>query len=171
MNTRLLPALTVAGLLAISPTVAFAGGSDSPTPYEVTEAGVMLPDGQVFPAHGHINVRIDGVGYGIHFDPNNGHPGGARIGQSFIPWAAFGVDTGCTEWVQISSFNEHFGEGGQAPVCFGDAEPEPEPDPGESIPLIPLEPATPIEPEPEEPGDDETPDIEEPETPELPTTD
>lgn len=175
-NKHLLPALTVAGLLAISPATAFAGGSDSPTPYEVTVEGVTLPDGETFPAHGHVNVRIDGVGYGIHFDPNNGHPGGQWIGASFIPWSAFGVDTGCAEWVQLSQYNEHFGEGGQDPICFGDETPEPEPEPeepGEEIPLIPLEPATPIEapePDPEAP---ETPESEVPEaeTPELPTAD
>src|SRR5690625_1437547 len=159
MRKHIFPALTVAGLLAVSPTVAFAGGSDSPTPYEVTVEGVALPAGQVFPAHGHVNVRIDGVGYGIHFDPNNNHPGGQWIGASFIPWTAFGVDAGCASWVQISSFNEHYGEGGQSPICFGDETPEPEPAP---------EPTP--EPEPEEPADEtpETPEVEEPETPEAP---
>src|SRR5690625_2842948 len=127
MRKHIFPALTVAGLLAVSPAVAFAGGSDSPTPYEVTVEGVALPAGQVFPAHGHVNVRIDGVGYGIHFDPNNDHPGGAWIGKSSIPWTAFGIESGCVEWVQIHGFNEHFGEGGQDPVCFGDAEPTPDP--------------------------------------------
>src|SRR5690625_2922631 len=149
MRKHVLPALTVAGLLAIAPATAFAGGSDSPTPYDVTEAGVTLPDGQVFPAHGHINVRIDGQGYGIHFDPNNNQPGGAWIGESFIPWTASGVDAGCAEWVQLSQYNEHFGEGGQVPVCFGNETPEPEPvpepeEPG--TPLVPLEPATPVIP-------------------------
>src|SRR5690625_7711127 len=97
MRKHVLPALTVAGLLAIAPATAFAGGSDSPTPYDVTEAGVTLPDGQVFPAHGHINGRIDGQGYGIHFDPNNNHPGGQWIGPAFITWAEAGVQPRCVE--------------------------------------------------------------------------
>jgi len=177
VRKHIFPALTVAGLLALSPAVAFAGGSDSPTPYEVTEAGVTLPDGHVFLAHGHINVRIDGQGYGIHFDPNNNHPGGAWIGENFIPWTAFGVDAGCAEWVQIHGFNEHFGEGGQVPVCFGNETPEPEPDPEEPVtPLVPLEPATPVIPAtplepatpvvPVTPLEPVVPDI--PETPEVP---
>src|SRR5690625_1021894 len=193
MNTRLLPALTVAGLLALSPAVAFAGGSDSPTPYEVTEAGVTLPTGSTFLAHGHVNVRIDGQGYGIHFDPNNNQPGGAWIGESFIPWSAFGVNSGCVEWVQIHGFNEHFGEGGQDPVCFGNETPEPEPSPEPEpepeepgIPLTPLEPATPVIPatplepatpvvpvtplEPVVPDAAETPETPEVETPEPTTT-
>lgn len=127
MRKHFFPALTVAGLLAVSPAVAEAGGSDAPIPYDVTDAGVILPKGETFPAHGHVNVRIDGQGYGIHFDPNNNQPGGAWIGKNFIPWTAFGVDTGCVEWVQIHGFNEHFGEGGQTPVCFGDETPEPGP--------------------------------------------
>lgn len=144
MKAHLLSALSIAGLVALAPVVATAAGSDGPTPYDVTEAGVTLPDGETFPAHGHVNIRVDGEGFGIHFDPNNDQPGGAWIGESFIPWTAFGVDSGCVEWVQISNYNEHFGEGGQDPVCFGD-EPEPEPGEDDSIPLIPLEPATPVE--------------------------
>lgn len=143
-------------LALVVPAVSYAGGSDSPTPYDVTVDGVTLPEGEVFLAHGHINVRIDGVGYGIHFDPNNGHPGGAWIGESFIPWTAFGIESGCIEWVQIHGFNEHFGEGGQDPVCIDEPAPEPEP-----------------KPEPEEPGDEtpDVPEVEEPETPDAPETD
>jgi len=113
--------------LVLAPAVASAGGSDAPTPYTVTEAGITLPDGDTFPASGHVNIDIDGERYRIHFDPNNDQPGGKWIGKSSIPWSAFGVDSGCVEWVQIHGYNEHFGEGGQDPVCFGDAEPTPDP--------------------------------------------
>src|SRR5690625_3943207 len=113
--------------LVLAPAVASAGGSDAPTPYTVTEAGITLPDGVTFPESGHINIKVDGEEYGIHLDPNNDQPGGKWVGESFIPWSAFRVDSGCVEWVQIHGFNQHFGEGGQPLVCFGDAEPDPTP--------------------------------------------
>src|SRR5690606_30524310 len=64
---------------------------------------------------------------GIHFDPNNGHPGGKWIGKNFIPWSAFSVPKkACITWVQIDGYNQHFGEGGQEPVCLG-KKPKPKP--------------------------------------------
>lgn len=96
---------------------AASAGSDSPTPYTVDESGVTLPAGVVFPAHGHVNLTTSQGGKGVHFDPNNGHPGAAWIGAGFIPWSAFGL-VGCdsVSWVQVHGFDEHYGEGGQPAV-------------------------------------------------------
>ncbi|HWJ84528.1 MAG TPA: hypothetical protein VNR62_03815, partial [Cellulomonas sp.] len=114
---------------AVSAVVVPAGGSDSPTPYTVTAAGITLPDGMTFQAHGHVNIHTTLGDRSIHFDPNNNQPGGAWIGKSFIPWSAFGLEGSfCVTWVQIGGFNEHFGEGGQDPVCV-DPTPDPEPTP------------------------------------------
>lgn len=109
-------ALVIAtGALFVAPSGAFAAGSDDPTPYTVSETGVQLPAGDTFQANGHINWRTTAGSGGMHFDPNNGHPGGAYIGQSFFPITLAPGE--CITWVQISHYNEHFGEGGQAPVC------------------------------------------------------
>ena len=91
--------------------------SDDPTPYTVTRDGLSFPS--PLQAHSHINVRTaDGVTHGLHMDPNNGHPGASWVGQSFVPWSAFGITDGCVVWVQWSGAAEHFGEGGQEPVCL-----------------------------------------------------
>lgn len=129
---RFFTAVIAAAFFLLTPMGAAqaSGGSDAPTPYQVTTEGVQLPPGDTFQAHGHVNVRYfdpDGIEQtaGIHFDPNNDHPGGQWIGESFIPWSAFGITDGSRiTWVQISHFNEHFGEGGQKPVPVG---PKPEP--------------------------------------------
>lgn len=119
------------GSLSIA-TAAHAGGSDSPTPYTVTVTGVQLPEGDTFRAHGHINWRTTLGSGGMHFDPNNGHPGGAFIGQSFFP---ISLQPGeCITWVQISHYNEHFGEGGQEPVCApGEEQPPVKPERPEPV--------------------------------------
>lgn len=122
----------VAAMVGV-PAAAFAGGSDSPTPYSVTSEGITLPEGQVFKDGGHVNIRTTAnVAYGIHFEDRNwpkDSPKRAYIGQSFIPWSAFGIPAGqaCVMWVQLAEYNEHFGEGGQAPVgpdCAGPSDPE-----------------------------------------------
>lgn len=115
----------VAGLLLASgvglflPTEASAtGGSDSPTPYSVTEFGVTLPDGESFEDGGHVNITSSLGSKGIHFEALNNQPSGEWIGQNFLPWSAFGLTCGDTvSWVQVWKYNEHFGEGGQEPVA------------------------------------------------------
>ena len=103
---------------------AIAGGSNDPTPYTVDTAGITLPDGDVFKANGHVNIKylVDGKkkSVGIHIDPNNNQPGGHWVGHNFIPWSAFGVDIDCVTWVQINDYNEHWGEasGHGAPLCL-----------------------------------------------------
>lgn len=137
---------------------AHAGGSDSPTPYTVTAQGVTFP--RPLAAHDHVNIRLtDGTSRGLHLDPNNGHPGGAWIGATFLPWSALGIPAdSCVSWIQWSGANEHFGEGGQPPVCLTPSptptvtptpepswtaepeptvEPTPEPEPTSPDPLIP----------------------------------
>lgn len=136
--------LIAAGLIAV-PSVAHAGGSDAPTPYTVTVDGVYLPAGDVFSANEHVNVRDDtGKSYSIHFeekyaDPNNQEwknrpfdhtdPRNQFYGGSFLPWEAlngFNAKSDfCVTWVQVSGYNEHFGEGGQDPIGPGCENPNP----------------------------------------------
>ncbi|BGP54626.1 hypothetical protein JCM8202v2_002213 [Rhodotorula sphaerocarpa] len=116
-----------------------SGGSDGCTPYTVTAAGVALPAGQTYQAGGHVNYiaipkseYVPGETYlhpgsnwtpqsfGVNFDPNNGQPGGVYIGKSFFDFglAAQAFPQGyCIIWVQLAQYNQHYGEGGQAPVC------------------------------------------------------
>src|SRR5690625_768696 len=124
--------LVLAALFMVIGGTAHAGGSDYPTPYDVRTDGIQLPEGDTFPADGHVNVRYVAAGESheraanIHFDPNNNQPGGAWIGESFIPWDAFGITEGAQiTWVQIHGYDEHYGEGGQKWTPVG---PKPEPD-------------------------------------------
>lgn len=120
-----------------------ATGSDSATPYTVSAEGISLSGGSTFSDDGHINVRLaEGAGTAnVHFEAKcatrtdaecagERHDHAQFIGQSFIPWSAFTLPaSGCVEWVQLSQYNEHFGEGGQAPVCYGTPTPPVEPEP------------------------------------------
>lgn len=154
MRTQLIGAATVA--LFLCPVPALAGGSDSPTPYTVGVEGISFP--APLEAHGHVNIRTEQGSFGVHFDPNNGHPGGAWIGESFMPWSAFSDQPLCVEWVQVGGYNEHFGEGGQSPVgpgCGPSVE-EPQPEPTEEPSEEPTQEPTP-EPEPEEPTEEPAP--------------
>ncbi|WP_084125456.1 hypothetical protein [Demequina sp. NBRC 110054] len=119
-------ALAVAGF-AIP---ALAGGSDSPTPYTVSAAGITLPSGETFSDNGHINIKTTEGDFGIHFESkciekDDAECAGLKheiaqyIGKSYIPWSVFGLSsTACVSWVQLSQYNEHYGEGGQSPVCL-----------------------------------------------------
>lgn len=130
MNAKTIATTALAAALVLAPAAAFAGGSDSKTPYTVDASGITLPEGATFQDHQHINVKTtSNVMYNIHFESRNNQPSGQWIGQSFLPWSAFGIPEGqqCIMWVQSSEFNEHFGEGGQAPVgpdCAGPSDPE-----------------------------------------------
>lgn len=114
---RILTATLCAGLILGTAPAAQAGGSDSPTPYRVTVEGIYLPEGTTFPVHGHVNWHTTWAQHGIHFDPNNGHPGAQYIGKNFLAWPHPLEPGECITWVQISMYNEHFGEGRQDPVC------------------------------------------------------
>ncbi|TKA53806.1 hypothetical protein B0A53_03216 [Rhodotorula sp. CCFEE 5036] len=116
-----------------------SSGSDGCTPYTVSYAGVTLPAGQTFPAGGHVNYQAipksqyspgqtytkpgagwTPSGFSGNFDPNNNQPGGVYIGRNFFDFgaAAQAFPGGyCIIWVQVADYNQHFGEGGQAPIC------------------------------------------------------
>lgn len=133
--------LILAGMTAAMTVSAGAiradAGSDSPTPYTVDRTGITLPPGETFPDNGHVNIRWNGGHAGLHFESKcitrtDAECAGARheaaqyIGASFIPWTAFGVPVdACIEWVQIAQHPEHYGEGGQAPICLNKEEPCP----------------------------------------------
>lgn len=118
---KIIIALTVALGIALVPTAAHAGGSDAPTPYTVDAVGITLPAGVTFPDNGHVNIKTNLGDFGLHFESLNNQPSGQWIGQSHLPWSAFGLDPAkvCVIWVQVSMYNEHFGEGGQPPVGAG----------------------------------------------------
>lgn len=149
-------ALLTTAILAATPAIAFAGGSDDPTPYTVTAEGVTLPAGATYVDGGHVNYRataLDGTGsksFGTHFESLNNQPSGRYIGTSFYDFsgatAAF-PDGYCVTWVQVAEYNEHFGEGGQKPLCTIDA----------TTPEKPGTPLVPVVPGAELPAGEETP--------------
>lgn len=161
MRRIVMTTVAAVALLLFGP--AALAGSDSPTPYTVDATGITLPAGVVFRDNGHVNVRWNGGAAGLHFEAKcvtrtDAECAGARhsaaqyIGRSFIPWSAFGLTDGCVTWVQLSDFNEHFGEGGQEPVCLGSEEPCPTTSPSPTptgTPSLPSSPApTPTTSEP-----------------------
>lgn len=189
MRTLSTAVLTAALVVAPAP-LAWAGGSDASTPYSVTAEGIQLPPGDVFPDDGHVNIRYtagdEAKEANVHFEgkcverddagcAGVEHKWAQYIGQSFLPWSVLGVEGGdCVEWVQIGHHNEHFGEGGQEPVCLDTPAPAvtPEPKPTPTFPATPpTEPGEPLEPvtDPTEPapaGPDETEPSSPAETPE-----
>ncbi|GAA5848596.1 hypothetical protein JCM9279_002712 [Rhodotorula babjevae] len=114
-------------------------GSDGCTPYTVSWSGVTLPSPTVFQDGGHVNYQAipksqykpgqtyltSGNGwtpqsFGVHFESLNNQPSGVYIGRNFYDWglAAKAFPSGyCIIWVQVDIYNQHHGEGGQAPVC------------------------------------------------------
>ena len=63
-RATLVAGVTAAAVL-LPAAAASAGGSDSPTPYQVTARVLVLPAGATFEANGHINytvTRLDGTG-------------------------------------------------------------------------------------------------------------
>lgn len=118
--------------LGVVGSVLFASrASAASLPYTVDGTGITLLGGATFPDNGHVNITADAPHSNLHFEAKcitrtDAECAGARhaaaqfIGKSFIPWSAFGLSgTFCVSWVQVSMFNEHFGEGGEAPVCTG----------------------------------------------------
>ncbi len=128
-------------------SAAVAGGSGDPVPYTVTATSLTLPSGDVFSAadHNDGNVKyipssqyVAGQTYtnpgsnwtitNVNFHLENKPGFGAGVeGASTLPFSVTGSDgafkanlptTGyCIIWVQVGGYNEHFGEGGQAPIC------------------------------------------------------
>ncbi|MFD6093805.1 hypothetical protein ACFWGN_16950 [Oerskovia sp. NPDC060338] len=151
-------ALLTTAILAATPAIAIAGGSDAPTPYTVTAAGVTLPTGTTYVDGGHVNYRataLDGTGsrsFGTHFESLNNRPSGKYIGTSFYDFngAATAFPDGyCVTWVQVAEYDEHFGEGGQKPVCTTD----------KTTPETPGTPLVPVVPGAELPTDEESPAV------------
>ncbi|NNH07017.1 hypothetical protein HLB10_07900, partial [Cellulomonas fimi] len=126
-----------------SAAAATAGGSDDPTPYTVTADGLTLPEGRTFVENDHVNVRyvVDGVTLSAQLHVQAATAQGAVAGRSDVLWSELGLPAGrCITWVQVSGFNEHFGEGGQRPVCSA------APPAQTAVPVAPLAPvpATPV---------------------------
>ncbi len=115
------------GILTAPAANATGGGSDDPTPYTVDVNGITLPEGVTFPDGGHVNIKTTQGNPGIQFESLNqpdDSPKKIYIGKSFIPWSAFGL-TGdfCVKHVQVSMYNQHYGEGGQPAVCISTTPP------------------------------------------------
>ncbi|MDC7121594.1 hypothetical protein OMK64_08600 [Cellulomonas fimi] len=132
-------------LVAGSAAAASAGGSDDPTPYTVTADGLTLPAGRTFVEHDHVNVRydVDGRTLTAQLHVQAATAQGAFAGRTGLAWTELGLpDRYCVTWVEVSGYNEHFGEGGQRPACT-DA-----PLTAEPVEPIPAVPAGPPEAEP-----------------------
>lgn len=155
----LILAVMAAAMVVSAGALRADAGSESPTPYTVDRTGITLPTGQAFPDNGHVNIRWNGGSAGLHFESKcitrtDAECAGARheaaqyIGARFIPWTAFGVPAdACIEWVQIAQYQEHYGEGGQSPVCLTEEEPCPTETP--TTPGLTPSPSESAEPSPE----------------------
>ncbi|MBO3088175.1 hypothetical protein [Cellulomonas dongxiuzhuiae] len=129
MSARRTTVLTAAsGVLAaltlVGAATAASAGSDAPTPYLVTGAGVELPAGASFQVDGHVNVvytsALGTAARNVHIE-GPGTRFGDLVGTSALTWERAGLPPdACVTWVQVGGYDEHFGEGGQAPVCRTD---------------------------------------------------
>lgn len=144
-RTALLTVTTTTALAALTlgATAAHAG-SDAPTPYRVTPTGIELPAGAGFELHGHVNVvyttATGTARRNVHIEAP-GTPFGDLAGASALTWERAGVPAdACITWVQVAGYDEHFGEGGQAPVCRTPAAPPAAPAPVPPAPA-PVPPA------------------------------
>lgn len=124
-----------------------ATGSDSPVPYTVTATSLTLPGTDTFSStlHNDGNVKYipqsqysagqtythPGASWSVatinfHIESNAAH-GAGMIGRSTLPFDPISSDGAfrstlplsgyCIVWVQVDGYNEHFGEGGQTPLC------------------------------------------------------
>ncbi|MDM7854604.1 hypothetical protein [Cellulomonas alba] len=107
-------------LVPAAASAAHAHGSDDPTPYRVTSSGIELPAGATLGDDADVNVRWTRANVTHAASLHTGHAGdsGHRWASAHtVTWAELGVPTGaCVTWVQVSGYDEHFGEGGQKPV-------------------------------------------------------
>lgn len=130
-------------LLVGTAAVASATGSDDPTPYAVTAEGLTLPAGRTFVEHDHVNVRyvVDGQTGSAQLHVQAATAQGAFAGRTGLAWTELGLpDRYCVTWVEVSGYNEHFGEGGQRPACT-DAPATAEPvEPIAAVPAVPAAP-------------------------------
>lgn len=167
IRKSLFPALTLAGLLAVTPSVAVAGGSGLVLDVPVAGCGssswlqVTTPDGVGEYELGGDSLRIvsgvigDGVDhrFTVQTDkPVDGcHVTGAGVltldGDVLDPYQRDVAPGGAN--LQVTWRGEESGEEPED-VPLTPLEPADPVDPGDEVPLTPLEPADPIE----EPGDD-----------------
>ena len=108
-------------LVLVGAATAASAGSDAATPYRVTGTGLELPAGATLQVHGHVNVvytsALGTVSRNVHIE-GPGTPFGDLAGASALTWDRAGLPPdACITWVQVGGYDEHFGEGGQAPVC------------------------------------------------------
>lgn len=135
-------------------TALFAGGSDSPPPYTLDQNGITLPAGDVFEVGDHINLKTSEGPRSLHLDGKGWDE--KLIGKNSVVWSAFLLQGDfCVSWVQVAGYNEHFGEGGQAPYCpntpstpIPTPTPEPTPIPSPPVPEPQETPAPTPEPTP-----------------------
>jgi len=161
------PAVT--GLLLVSGAAgAWATGSDDThVPYDVTADGVTLPAGDTFSESDHVNVRYtyrgkDGSAQ-LHIEHDRRT--GKVIGKHSVSWETVGVPDGsCITWVQVSGYDEHFGEGHQQPVCQVKCRHSAKPTPTPSPSATPAQKTPEVE---ETPAPEQTPDVEETPAPEA----
>lgn len=136
-------ATALSALSLVGAATAASAASDSPTPYRVTGTGLDLPEGATLGVHGHVNVVYSSaLGTGarnVHIE-GPGTRYGDLVGASGITWDRVGLPPdACVTWVQVGGYDEHFGEGGQAPVCRTDtpAAPPAAPAPSDAVPVAP----------------------------------
>ncbi|UZN02601.1 hypothetical protein [Cellulomonas sp. S1-8] len=123
-RTAVLSATTATVLTTLALVGAATGasaGSDAPTPYRVTGTGIELPAGATFEVHGHVNVvatsALGTMSRNVHIE-GPGSRFGDLAGASTLTWDRIDLPPdACITWVQVAGYDEHFGEGGQEPVC------------------------------------------------------
>jgi hypothetical protein len=124
--------LLALGITGTGAVAASAGTSDGPTPYTVTPTALVLPAGATFTDGQEVNIHFT-VGDAqfaedVHFEALNNQPYAEFIGESTLPWSSLIQGSSyCITWVQVGGYNEHFGEGDQAPVCYPEPTPTPTP--------------------------------------------
>ncbi|MCC2320777.1 hypothetical protein [Cellulomonas xiejunii] len=129
-------------LLLVGAATAASAGSDAPPPYRVTGTALELPVGATLQVHGHVNVVYTSArgtaSRNVHIE-GPGTPFGDLVGTSVLTWDRAGLPPdACITWVQVSGYDEHYGEGGQAPVCrTGTPSAAPEPAPSDGAPALP----------------------------------
>jgi hypothetical protein len=139
-------------LVLVGAAAAASAGSDAPTPYRVTGTGIELPAGATLQVHGHVNLiytsALGTTSRNVHIE-GPGTPYGDLAGASTLTWDRAGLPPdACITWVQVGGYDEHYGEGGQAPVCrtgapaAPPAAPAPAPAPSDAAPApAPVAPA------------------------------
>ncbi len=145
-------ATALTALVVVGAATAASAGSDAPTPYRVTASGIELPAGDVFAEHRHVNVRYTSAmgqaSRNVHVEgPGTAHAD--LLGASVLTWDRVGLPPdACVTWVQVAGYDEHFGEGGQVPVCRTTPTPTPAVTPTPTSTPTPTDVPTPTTPSP-----------------------